>query len=339
MTEISRIGLDLGKKVFQIHAVDAAEKVVARKSLRRAQLLAWFAGLPPCLVGIEACATAHYWARELTALGHTVRLMPPAYVKAYVRRNKNDAADAAAICEAVSRPTMRFVAVKSEAQQAACALHKVRELLTKQQTAAMNSLRGLLGEFGVVAAKGMKGLNELIAIVEDSADSRIPDLLRTSLNSLLACLRTVQAQLGKIDKAIIGWARQDRDSRRLMAVPGVGVNVATAAICRTNPKAFDAGGHYAASLGTVPRQEGTGGRVKLGPISKRGDGYLRKLLVNGAMAVLRSKQARQDPWLRKLLETKPMKVAAVALANKNARIIWALMVRDEDFRPRTPAAA
>jgi len=339
MNDVSRIGLDVAKRVFQVHGVNAREEVVVRRSLRRGQLLAWFAKLPPCLIGIEACATAHYWSRELTALGHTTRLIPPNYVKPYVRRNKNDAADAAAICEAVSRPSMRFVATKTPSQQAVSGLHRIRQLLIKQQTAAMNCLRGLVAEFGIVAAQGMKGFNELLAIVADPDDTRIPDLLRSSLTGLVETLTTLEAQLAKTDKAIVAWGRSDNTARRLLAVPGLGIITTTAVAARTNPKAFAAAGHFAASLGIVPRQDGTGGKVKLGPISKRGDGYLRKLLVNGAMAVLRSKQAQQDPWLSKLLANKPLKVAAVALANKNARIIWALMVRDTDFRPRAVVAA
>jgi transposase len=340
MIDVSRIGLDLAKSVFQVHGVNAHEQVTVRRSLRRTQMLDWFSKLPPCLIGIEACGTAHHWARELSALGHTVRLMPPGYVKAYVRRNKNDAADAAAICEAVSRPSMRFVEPKSAGQQAAASLHRVREMLTKQQTAAMNSLRGQLAEFGIVAAKGARGFGELLAIVADTEDGRIPDLLRMTLACITATLDSLKRQLEKVDKAMAEWGRSDTNSRHLSTIPGVGVVTATAVSARvTNPRGFDSGRHFAASLGIVPRQDGTGGKVKLGPISKRGDGYLRRLLVNGALAVLRSKQARQDPWLAKLLDSKPLMLAAVALANKNARIIWALMIRQEDFRPRVPAAA
>jgi transposase len=339
MNEVSRIGLDLAKRVFQVHGVNAREQVVICRSLRRAQMLDFFTALPPTLIGMEACATAHYWARELSALGHTVRLIPPSYVKAYVRRNKNDAKDAAAICEAVSRPSMRFVEPKTVAQQAGSAVHRVRQLLVKQQTATMNCLRGLLAEFGIIASQGYQGFNELLACVADPDDSRIPDLLRSSLNGLIATLETLRTELAKADKAIIACARNDATARRLMAVPGVGVVSATAAVARTNPKAFDSARDFAASLGVVPRQNGTGGKITLGPISKRGDGYLRRLLVNGAMAVLRSKQGQQDPWLKTLLASKSLKLAAVALANKNARIIWAMMVRGTDFQPRGGAAA
>jgi transposase len=340
MIEVSRIGLDLAKSVFQVHGVNAQEAVTVRRSLRRGQLLNWFGKLPPCLIGIEACATAHYWARELSRLGHTVRLIPPGYVKAYVRRNKNDAADAAAICEAVSRPSMRFVAAKTEQQQAASGIHRVRELLVKQRTAAMNALRGLMAEFGIIANKGMSGIDELLAIVADPEDTRIADPLRAGLAAIAATLRALETQLASVDKAIVGWGRGDQTCRHLTTIPGFGPILSTAMAARaTNPQAFDSGRHFAASLGLVPRQDGTGGKVKLGPISKRGDGYLRRLLVNGAMAVLNSKRAQQDPWLVKLLATKPRKLAAVALANKMARIGWAVMMRQEDFRAAPVAAA
>jgi len=342
MTDTIRIGLDLAKTVFQVHGVNAQEQVTIRRSVRRDQLLRLFQQLPPCLVGMEACGTAHHWARELTALGHTVRLIAPAYVKAYVRRNKNDAADAAAICEAVSRPAMRFVPAKTAEQQALSGLHRVREQLVRQRTATMNSLRGLLAEFGVIAAQGMTGLNTLIATVEDPEDSRIPALIRPALHAYVTILEALKAELAKLDAQLVREARENRAIRRIMAIPGYGVITASAMLARVPaPAVFDSGRHFAASLGLVPRQEGTGGKVRLGPISKRGDGYLRRLLVNGAMAVLRSSQAGKDPWLVKLLETKPMKLVAVALANKMARIGWAVMMRQEDYRPRpaTPATA
>jgi transposase len=340
MTDTIRIGLDLAKRIFQVHGVNAQEQVTIRRSLSRNQMLEWFAKQPPCLIGMEACATAHYWARELSALGHTVRLIPPAYVKPYVRRNKNDAADAAAICEAVSRPTMRFVPPKTKAQQAASGLHKVRAQLVKQQTATQNSLRGLMAEFGLIAAQGGRGMQELIAILEDAGDVRVPALMRQGLLPMVEVLRNVQTQLAKVEAALLAWARDNETARRLMTIPGYGPITATAMAARVpDPAVFDSGRHFSASLGQVPRQDGTGGKVRLGPISKRGDGYLRKLLVNGAMTVLRSKRAKQDPWLVKLLATKPFKVAAVALANKNARIGWAVMMRQQDYRPAPVAVA
>jgi transposase len=339
MTEVSTIGLDLAKKVFQVHGVDASGSVAIRRSLRRARVLSFFAKLPRCLVGLEACASAHYWGRELRELGHEVRLIPPAYAKAYVRRNKNDPADAAAICEAVSRPSMRFVEIKTEQQQAATGVHKVREMLMKQRTMLMNHMRGLMAEFGIVVAEGPAHVAELRAILADPQDQRIPAPLRAGLATVEALLDTLEQKLEIIDKQLVAWGRDNATYRHLITVPGYGPIVASAmAAIVVNPGVFRSAGDFAASLGLVPRQDGTGGKVKLGPISKRGNGYLRRLLVNGAMSVLNTKRARQDPWLVKLLASKPRKVVAVALANKMARIGWALMMRQQDFRAM-PAAA
>lgn len=339
MKQVITIGLDIAKSVFQVHGVDGSGAVTVRRSLRRGQVLTYFAKLPRCLVGMEACATAHYWARELGALDHDVRLIPPAYVKAYVRRNKNDAADAAAICEAVSRPSMRFVAVKTAAAQAATGLHKVRALLVKQRTMTINALRGLMAEFGIVAAKGPQHVGELLAIVAAQDDGRIPAPLREALKSLAASLASLQREAEAVEKQIVAWGRGDATCRHLVTIPGYGPILSSAMAAHVvDPAAFRSGRDFAASLGLVPRQSGTGGKLTLGPISKRGNGYLRRLLVNGAMAVLGSRQARQDPWLAKLLERKPRKLVAVALANKMARIGWAVMTRQEDFRAR-PAAA
>jgi len=339
MNKIITIGLDIAKKVFQVHGIDGAGAILVQRSLRRAQVLGWFAAQPACLIGLEACATSHYCARELSKLGHTVKLLPPAYAKAYVRRNKNDPADAAAICEAVSRPSMRFVAVKSEAQQAAAGLHKVRAMLTKQRTMLMNQLRGLMAEFGIVVGEGPQHVAKLVAILDDPADGRIPAPLHEALVALGQGLRGLALRIAALDRQILDWGRDNATYGHLLTIPGYGPILASAmAAMAVDPTAFRSGRGFAASLGLVPRQDGTGGKVKLGPISKRGNGYLRRLLVNGAMSVLGAKRAKQDPWLVKLLATKPRKLAAVALANKMARIGWAIMRRQEDFRA-LPAAS
>jgi transposase len=342
MTKINTIGLDLAKNVFQVHGADALGRVVVRKRLRRGQVMDFFGELPPCLVGMEACATSHHWARELTRLGHEVRLMPAGYVKAYVKRSKNDAADAAAICEAVTRPSMRFVPVKSVAQQSALMLHRTRDLLIRQRTQLINAVRAHLAELGLVAAQGREGVQQLIAVVLDESDMRLPELARACLQTLVAQFEAVRVQLGAIERRIHAEHRASEASRRLAAIPGVGVLTANAIVSTvTDPKAFKSGREFAAWIGLVPRQNSTGGKERLGGISKQGDRYLRRLLVVGAHAVLRSARARPErhPWLIALLERRPFKVAAVALANKVARAAWALLARRETYRAPVLAAA
>jgi len=340
--QITTIGLDIAKNVFQVHGIDAAEKVVVRKQLRRGQVLKFFAALPPCLVGMEACASAHYWARELTKLGHEVRLMPSKDVKAYVKRNKHDAADAEAICEAVRRPTMRFVAVKSAEQQGQLMQHRTRDLLIRQRTQTINALRAHLAELGIVAAQGRDGLKQLLTIIADEKDARLPIDARASLIVLAAQLQALQTMIGSIERRLLVQHRANEASKRLESVPGIGTIGASAiAATVTDPNAFRSGRDFAAWIGLVPRQDSTGGKQKLGPISKQGDRYLRRILVVGAHSLLR--RAKQNPekypWLAQLLARRPFKVVAIALANKMARIAWALLARGGTYRVPALAAA
>ena len=333
MEQITTIGLDLAKNVFQVHGVDAAGKVLVRKQLRRAEALRFFAALPPCLVGMEACGTAHHWARELTKLGHTVRLMPPAYVKPYVKRGKTDAADAEAIAEAVTRPTMRFVAVKSAEQQAVLMLHKVRDLLVRQRTMLINALRGHLAEFGIIAARGPGGVTAAIVALHETQDS-LPVLARVALHGLVDQLRIIRDEVVKLEKRIVAQHRTDDASRRLATIPGIGP-ITASAIAAAVPDAtlFKSGRQFAAWLGLTPRTHSSGGKERLVGITKQGDGYIRRLLVIGATAVIRV--ARRDnaskAWGAKLLERKSARLVSVALANKTARIAWALLARNQSY--------
>jgi transposase len=336
MGEVITIGLDIAKSVFQVHGVDGVGAVVIRKRVSRAKMLGFFAALPRCLVGIEACPAAHHWARELQAIGHSVKLMPPSYVKAYLKRSKNDANDAAAICEAVTRPSMRFVAVKTKEQQAALMLHRARQLLVRQRTMLSNAIRGHLSELGIVSAKGRNGTGELLEIITDDADRRIPLLARGILKVLAAQYSAIGAEIASIGKSILAWHRSCEASRRLEEIPGIGPIVATALVAEIGDwKAFRSGRGLAAWIGLVPKQHTTGGKDKLGSITKQGNRYLRWLLVSGAMAVIRYAQkhgTKKHPWLGRLMARRPTKVAAVALANKIARMAWAIMARGERYR-------
>ena len=340
MSEITTIGLDLAKHVFQVHGIDAQGTTVLRKRLRRGQVLAFFSRIPRCVVGLEACATAHYWARELGALGHEVRLMPAQYVKAYIKRNKHDAADAEAICEAVGRPTMRFVPVKTAEQQATQLLHRGREQLVRQRTMLVNALRAHLAEFGMVAAQGLRNVGELIAIVRADGDTRLPAVARQVLQVLANQIEQTESAVRTLERQLLAWHKTNPVSQRLASIPGIGPIIATAiASTVADPNVFRSGREFAAWLGLVPRQNSTGGKIRLGGITKRGNRYLRRLLINGASAnLLRSRATKADPWVIGLRRRRPPLVVAVALANKTARIAWAVMLRQNEYQPRAVAA-
>ena len=343
MQVVTTVGLDIAKSVFQVHGVDAQGEVLIRRKLKRRYLLAFFQKLPPCLVGIEACASSHHWSRELKTLGHTVRLMPPAYVKPYVKRQKNDAADAEAICEAVTRANMRFVATKTPEQQGCLTLHRTRHLFIRQQTAVINVIRAHLAEFGIVAPVGRKGVEELLNVVTDSSDKRVPVVARMCLAALGAQLRRLKEQILEFDRTILAWHRSNEASRRLDAIPGVGPILATALVASVaDPKAFRSGRNFSAWIGLVPKQHSSGGKDRLGSISKQGDRYLRSLFMAGALAVIRYAKihgTKHRPWLTALLARRPTKVAAIALANKIARIVWAMMARGERYKEPVALAA
>jgi transposase len=343
MQAVRTIGLDIAKSVFQIHGVDAAGNVLIRRQIKRRYVVAFFQKLPPCVVGIEACATSHHWSRQLQAIGHTVRLMPPAYVKPYVKRQKNDAADAEAICEAVTRPSMRFVETKTPEQQSCLMLHRTRHLFIRQQTAVINSIRAHLAEFGIVARVGRQGVEDLLDVVADPTDRRLPEVARACVAALGMQLRMLKAQILAFVRRIMAWHRSNETSRRLDAIPGVGPALATALVASiADPKVFRSGRHFSAWIGLIPRQHSSGGREKLGSISKQGDRYLRGLFTAGAMAVIRYAKihgTKHRPWLIALLARRPTKVAAIALANKIARMAWAVMAKNERYREPVALAA
>jgi transposase len=333
--QVITIGVDLAKNLFQVHGVDSEGNAVIRKKLGRASLLSFFSKLPPCVVGMEACATAHYWARELRAFGHEVKLMPPSYVKPYIKRGKNDAADAEAICEAVTRPTMRFVPIKSTEQQSVLMLHRSRDLLIRQRTMLANALRSHLAELGIVVAQGLRKLPKLVEIVFDDMDTRIPLVARRALQLLVAGIQDLQVRIKDLERTLIAWHRTNETSRRLESIPGIGFVTATAITATvTNASQFRSGRQFAAWLGLVPRQNSSGGKDRLGRISKMGDRYLRRLLVVGATALIRFARNRTTPlatWADKLLTRRPARLVSVALANKIARIVWAVLVRGTHY--------
>jgi len=335
------VGLDIAKNVFHAYGVDArGEKVLSRK-LRRAQVEVFFAKLEPCLVGIEACATAHHWARTIENLGHRVRLMPPAYVKAYVKTQKNDEADAEAICEAVTRPNMRFAETKTVEQQSVLVLHRTRAMLIKHRTRMANTIRARLAEFGITESIGRIGLSRLIDIIIAGEDGRITDVTRRALMCLIDQYRLLQDQILELDRQVMAWHKSNEASRRLATIPGIGPLAASALLASVGDASnFKNGRSFAAFIGLVPKQSSNGGKERLGKISKRGDHYLRWLLVVGGLAVIRYAQRHgtRRPWLLKLLQRRTAKIAAVAMANKMARIAWVLMARGGAYHEPVPQA-
>ncbi len=338
--KVSTVGIDLAKNVFQVHAIDDDGEVIVRRALRRRRVIPFFSKLEPCLIGMEACGTSHFWARELCQLGHEVKLMPPAYVKPYVKRGKTDAGDAAAICEAVTRPTMRFVAIKSPEQQAMLALHRARALLIRQRTQLVNMVRSQLAEFGIVLAKGIQHALKLVEQLLDGKALDIPELAARVVITLAEQLRALRARIADLEKDLVIWSRDDQVVKCLQTIPGIGIITASALVASvTDPHQFTSGRQFAAWLGLTPRANSSGGKERLGRISKMGDQYLRRLLVNGTTSRLRwlRRHPEAHPWAARLLQRKPAKLVAVALANKVARIAWAVMTRGEIYRAPQPS--
>jgi transposase len=339
--KITTVGVDLAKNVLQVHGVDEHGKTVVKKQLKRDQVAPFFANLPPCLIGMEACGSAHHWARKLQGFGHTVRLMAAQFVKPYVKTNKNDAADAEAICEAVRRPNMRFVPIKNIEQQAVLSLHRVRQGFVKARTAQANQIRGLLGEFGLIIPVGIANIAKRVPQLLEDASNELPGSLRLLIDRLMAHLKELDRQVGELEVQIIAWHRASDVSTKLQKLPGIGPITASALVASLgDAKNFDSGRQLAAWLGLVPRQHSSGGKNVLLGMSKRGDSYLRTLLIHGARAVIRHAQAKPDGqgWLHRLLARRNANVAAVALANKNARIAWALLAHEREFRADYAAA-
>ena len=334
--EVSTIGLDLAKNVFQAHGIDAGGNVTVCKTLRRQQVIPFFTKLSSCIVGLEACGTSHYWARELTKLGHEVKLMPPAYVKPYVKRGKTDAGDAEAICEAVTRPSMRFVTLKTADQQAALSLHRTRDLLVRQRTQSVNMIRGLLAEFGIVIAKGIWNALQLTERIVKGEHLELPPAAKHAITHLAEQAHALQSRIADLDRELQTWFRGNETAKRLKTIPGLGVLSASAlASSLADPHQFRSGRQFAAWLGLTPLARSSGGKERMGRIFKMGDGYLRRLLVNGMTSQLRwakTHLSEAPPWLVSLLERKPAKLVAVALANKAACIAWAVMTREETYK-------
>jgi len=333
--KITTIGIDLAKNVFQVHGADARGKVVVKKALKRGQVLPFFANLQACLIGMEACGSAHHWARKLQALGHTVKLMAPQFVKPYVKTNKNDAADAEAICEAVSRPTMRFVPIKNGEQQAVLALHRARQGFVKARTAQANQVRGLLAEYGIAIPQGISHITTHLPDILEDGENGLPGVFRQLIDRLGAHLKELDRQVQELEVQIQVWHRANEASRKLAQIPGIGPITASALVASIgDAKSFDNGRQLAAWLGLVPRQNSSGGKQTLLGISKRGDTYLRTLLIHGARAVIRVAERKvtyADSWLAGVMGRRNKNVAAVALANKNARIVWALLAHDREY--------